>query len=298
MTYDPEGAAGNGEMQFIISSNLLPHESFENTTFTVALPNGFKAQNTRFDRFGLMNSMRGGHAMKAWFGDLRLDGKPFDLSSDPHWTGWGNRSTFQDREKGGAHDFGYSKTAKCSDGAAPGEIGGTVWRSGTYAYYADRISTVTLARRLVASGKVLLEVGAPDSGVYLGWFNSEEKVKSPRETGNFLGIKVGGPTRIGHYFVPTYGIAGADRVEKKEGPVLVPGTVFNWRLEYDPGAENGNGSIRATLGRESVALPLKKGHREKGATFDRFGLFTVHQGGSFVKIYLDDVTYTGKRALP
>ncbi len=298
LRYDPKGAAGNGVIQFSISSSLSSHETFENTTFTVALREGFKQQNTRFDRFGLMNSMRGGNALKVWFGDLHLDRSPLDFSSDPHWTAWGNRSTFQDRDQAGAHDFGYSKTTHCSPGDPPGEIGGTIWRSGEYAYYADPINTVTLAQRLVASGRVVLAVGAPDSGVYLGWFNSAEKINSPRETGSFLGVKVGGPTRVGHYFVPGYSIGGSDRAEKKDGPVLVPRKVFNWTVEYDPGAQNGNGSIRASLGEESVTLALKKGSREKGATFDRFGLFSVHEGGSFVKIYLDDLSYTGKQSAP
>jgi hypothetical protein len=35
---------------------------------------------------------------------------------------------------------------------------------------------------------------------------------------------------------------------------------------------------------------------EMGATFDRFGLFNVPEGGLFVEIYLDDLNYTASRA--
>ena len=42
----------------------------------------------------------------------------------------------------------------------------------------------------------------------------------------------------------------------------------------------------------SVTLPLKPGDKAKGATLDRFGLFTTHIGGNFVRIYFDDLTYT------
>jgi hypothetical protein len=37
---------------------------------------------------------------------------------------------------------------------------------------------------------------------------------------------------------------------------------------------------------------LKKGDKALGGTFDRFGLFTTHIGGSYVKIYFDDLAYT------
>jgi hypothetical protein len=39
-------------------------------------------------------------------------------------------------------------------------------------------------------------------------------------------------------------------------------------------------------------MPLKAGDESKGATFDHFGLFTTHRGGSYVKIYFDDLQYT------
>jgi len=47
-----------------------------------------------------------------------------------------------------------------------------------------------------------------------------------------------------------------------------------------------------TLGDESVTLLLKDGDKQKGARFDRFGLFTAHRGGSYLKIYFDDLRYT------
>jgi hypothetical protein len=81
-------------------------------------------------------------------------------------------------------------------------------------------------------------------------------------------------------------------VESREGPVLVPRQVFPWKLVYDPDAAGGQGAIRATLGTESVTLPLKPGDKAKGATLDRFGLFTTHIGGNFVCVYFDDLTYT------
>ena len=77
--------------------------------------------------------------------------------------------------------------------------------------------------------------------------------------------------------------------------VLVPQKAFPWKLIYDPAANDGNGAIEATLGDESVTLPLKRGDKAKGAKLDRFGLFTTHRGGSYVRIYFDDLKYTAAR---
>src|SRR6185312_7119492 len=90
---------------------------------------------------------------------------------------------------------------------SPGELGGLMWRSGLYAYYADRVGPLSLDHRLEASGKVVLNVGPPDSGIYFGWFNGAEKKFSPTQAGNFVGVKVGGPTKVGHYFLPAYATA-------------------------------------------------------------------------------------------
>jgi len=227
------------------------------------------------------------------------------LSQDPGWIGVGNQISYQRREEGGKHDFGFSAQTDHAGGTA-GELGGVIWRSGVYAYYADRVGPLSLADRLEASGKVVLAAGPPDSGMYLGWFNSAHKENSPHQAGDFVGVRIGGPTRVGHYFAPAYATTRATLVERRggrehparvsvesrEGPVLVPRQAFAWKLVYDPDASDGQGALHAALGNESVTLPLKPGDKAKGATLDRFGLFTTHIGGSFVRIYFDDLTYT------
>jgi hypothetical protein len=305
LTYDPDANDGAGQIQFTIQSNSSNPEEFERKTHTVALPKGYKEHGTVFDRFGLMNSERGGNPMTIYFDDLTFDGHSEDFSKDPTWVGAGNHTRFDDRVQGGAHDFGFSpKTTHA--GGSPGEIGGTMWRSGEYGYYADRVGLLTVTNRLEAKGKVVLEAAPPDSGMYLGWFNSADKEESPAQAGNFIGVKIGGPTRVGHYFAPAYATQKkpeAERdstrkhtkrisVEAREGPVLVPQRIFEWKLVYDPDANGGNGALEATLGERSVSLPLKKGDKEIGARFDRFGLFTSHIGGSYVKIFFDDLAYT------
>jgi hypothetical protein len=134
--------------------------------------------------------------------------------------------------------------------------------------------------------------------MYLGWFSSAVKDQSPAHGGDFLGIHVGGPTRIGHYFQPVCAAAKGARGKTDQGPVLVPGKVCEWSLVYDPAAESRRGAIRVTLANESVTLHLKPGFKDQGASFDRFGLLTSHTGGGLVRIFLDDLDYTAGRPSP
>ena len=85
-------------------------------------------------------------------------------------------------------------------------------------------------------------------------------------------------------------------VERRNGPILIPQKVFDWKLVYDPAANGGAGAIEAALGGDSVSLPLKPGDKQIGATFDRFGLFTSHIGGSYVRIFFDDLAYTRQQS--
>lgn len=302
MHYDPAANHGAGQISFSITSDEPKAEKFEGKTFTIDLRNGYKDQGTTFDRFGIRNGEKGGNPMTIYFDDLELDGQRQDFSKDPEWIGVGNRTSFQDRVQGGAHNYGFSETSNHAGGKA-GEIGGTMWRSGQYSYYADRVGPFTLNDHLEARGKVVLLRAPPDSGMYLGWFNSADKTNGPTQTGNFLGIKVGGPTRVGHYFVPAYVATHPPEDKRRKrltteaasGPLLVPNKTFDWNLVYDPGANHGNGAIIVTLGSESVTLPLRDGDKATGATFDRFGLFTSHIGGAFVEIYFDDLQYSAQR---
>jgi hypothetical protein len=312
LDYDPQGAGGPGQFKFTLHGDApkpgayskadLP-EAYKKeallrfpdvTTFTVDLAKGYRQQGTTFDHFGLMNMMKPGGWMNIYFDDLHYLGRGQDFSQDPKWDASGNRTTYQSKDIGGAHDFGFSPTHHA--GGKIGEVGGTFWRSGKYAYYADKVGPLSLDNRLEASGKVVLKSGAPDSDMFLGWFNSANKDEPPTQAGHFLGVHVGGPTRVGHYFHPSLATAKGTRSQAAAGPVLTPAKVYEWSLVYDPVAGGGNGAITVTLDKESVTLPLKKGIKAEGARFDRFGLFTSNIGGQIVRIYLDDLKYTAARA--
>lgn len=294
LNYDPEANQRGGRFEFVVKSNSAQPEEFEGKTFAVNLPPGFKNEGATFDRFGLMNGLKAGSALTIHFDDLTYDGKREDFSEDPGWDAVGNRGTFENPMPAGAHDFGYSATDFA--GGAVGEVGGVLWRGGEYAYYADRVGPLSLDDRLEAGGRVVMVVGGVDADMYLGWFNSANKDQPPTQVGHFLGVHVGGPTRVGHYFQPAFATAKGKMAHAKAGPLLVPGKVYAWSFVYDPSAEGGQGAMQVTLDKQSVRLPLKKGSKQD-VRLDRFGLFTPAVGGQIVKIYLDDLTYTSRPAV-
>ena len=307
LDYDPHGADENGRFTFTMRSDThtaqdygkLPELSekeaqarFPNTTvFTVDLTPGHKKENATFDRFGMINMMKSGGTATMFFDDLQFNGEAQDFSKEPAWIGAGNRVSYEDREVTGAHDFGFSAKTNFA-GGKPGEIGGGLWRSGAFGYYADRVGPLNLEQKLEARGKVKLVTAGPDSDMQFGWFNSAAKDKGAGDAENSVGIHVGGPTRIGHYFIPAFATAKGINGKVEHGPILTPGKVLDWSLIYDPAANGGHGEMRVTLGTESVTLALKPGQKAQGATLDRFGLFTSTAGGQMVKIFLDDLTYT------
>ncbi len=307
LDYDPQAAGGNGRFTFTLQSDThktedygaLPEDSQQEAkarfpatnTFTVDLPPELRKEGATFDRFGICNATKSGGAMTMYFGDLEYEGQVPDLSRDPGWIGTGNRTNFGDYELAGAHDYGYSAKTSLA-GGSPGEVGGSLWRSLPFSYYADRVGPLNLERRLEASGKVKLVTAGPDSDIFLGWFNSDARDNSAGVAKNFVGIHVGGPTRVGHYFIPVLLTARGQKNVVKRGPVIKPGKAYDWTLVYDPAANDGNGEMRVTLGAETVTLALKPGQKNQGASLDRFGLFNSTTGGQMVKIHRDDLKYT------
>jgi hypothetical protein len=308
LDYNPWAtASGNGQFTLTLTSDTHKEEDygplseasqreaaarFPNTTkFIVDLPAGLRQEGATFDRFGLLNMMKAGGIATIYFDDLQYNGETQDFTHDPDWVGSGNRATFEDHEQVGAHNFGYSAKTNIA-GGAPGEVGGGLWRSGDYAYYADRVGLLDLQHRLEARGKVHLITAGPDSDMLLGWFNSDSKESRVGDERNFVGVHVGGPTRIGHYFNPSFASAKGSHGKVEKGPIIVPGKTYNWSLVYDPAANHGNGQLKTTLGDQSVTLALKPGQKAEGASLDRFGFFTTAIGGQMVKIYFDDLEYT------
>jgi len=289
LNYDPEANNGGGQFTYTLSGFDREKDPID-SPITVDLPPGFKKTGATFNRFGIVNTRKAGGSLAVYMGDLAVDDQKWDFSADPQWEGQGNHTSFSETETPGAHDFGYSQTNFA--GGKLGELGGTVWRS-TFASYADRVGPLNLNQPLVASGRVVLTGADPDSDVCLGWFRSgaqEGETKNPRE---FIGVAIGGPTRVGHYFRPMVNNGTDTHAVAPKGPVLHPdGKPHNWSLVYDPTARDGQGAVTVTLDKEAVTLDLNEKLRADVTHLDRFGLFSPGVGGSKVKIYFDDLEYT------
>ena len=309
LDYDPQGADGNGRFTFAfhgeeprpgeLETPDMP-ESYRHearirfpstTTFSVDLPKGFKEQGTTFDHYGLMNMMKPGGHLKIYFDDLHYLDSAEDFSLDPNWDGGGNRATYQTTNVVGAQNFGFSNT-HFAGGQKAGELGGVFWRTeGPVAWYADIVGPLGLDDKLVARGKVAFVAGAPDSGMYIGWFNSRS-VDQKDGLQDFVGVRVEGPTRVGHYFAPVVANEQGLLGKVAAAPVLVPDKKpHDWSFQYDPQANDGNGALVVHLDNESATLNLRPRYHHD-ARLDRFGVFTPRVGGSQVRIYLDDLTYT------
>jgi hypothetical protein len=310
LAYDPAAAGGRGAFPFTLHGDAPKPEDVERpglpaahlaeararfprtTTFTVELPEGYKQQGARFDHFGVMNMMKAGGQATVYFDDLEYVGRSVDFSSDPNWDATRNRTIYEATDVAGAHDFGFSNTNHA--GGKPGEIGGTFWRTDKWGYYADKVGPLSLDDRLEARGKVVMTVGGPDSDMCFGWFRVRDETTSPNHAGDFVGIKVGGPTRVGHYFLPAFFASEKLRGMPDKGPILRPGKTCDWSLVYDPTGNGGNGALTATLGDESVTHNLKPGQKAaaKDLRLDHFGMFATGPGGQIVKVFLDELQYT------
>lgn len=316
MVYDPAGAGGRGQVRFTLHGDAPRPEEYERadlppahlaearkrfpiaTSFSFDLPKGFKEEGATFDHFGLMNMQKSGASMRIYYDDLAYNGHKQDFARDPHWDSSNNRVEYKATDVGGAQNFGYSDTDHA--GGRRGEAGGIFWRTEKdWGYYADRVGPLSLEDRLEASGKVILVAGAPDADMAFGWFHASDGDPPPNRA-NFVGVHVGGPTRVGHYFAPAFANGPNRHRLQNPAPLLKPGQPYEWKLVYDPSANGGLGSIRATLGGQSATLDLKPGDKAASGdgqhALDHFGLFSIYPGGQIVRLFIDDVKYTAAEA--
>src|SRR5204862_4014292 len=171
-------------------------------------------------------------------------------------------------------------------------------------YYGDPLSeTFALNQPLHAEGKAGFHRGVSDSTTLIGFFHSDDSMRSNNSQNsatpeNFVGAAIEGPSSEGFYLYPTYGLDQEGvRADGGRGtptpPYIYPdGQSRQWTLDYDPDGNGGTGSIIVTLDGQAVALNLDAGHKQIGAHFNRFGIITTHIDGSGQTVYFDDLTYT------
>ena len=220
---------------------------------------------------------------------------------DPGWQGVNNRSARELPPVTIRQDFGYSESNHA--GGKRGEIGGFITPAGEAAYYAKAIPPVSLNDVLTASGAF----SAPDGqfNLLLGFFNAGSV--NEWRTPNSLALRLNGRgDRIFAYveYCTSRWRAGGDTTPfpsrgdpaGRQELIGFPGggRVHRWSLVYDPAGNDGRGVITATIDGQKAACLIDEGHREDGASFDRFGLLNVIKsadtGG---ELFVDDVTVNG-----
>lgn len=221
---------------------------------------------------------------------------------DPHWEGVNNRPSPL-RTRPVKQNFGYRPADSRN---AAGAAGGFITPSGEPAYYAKPLPEYTLNAPLSASGTLLIPKGR--THLLLGFFNSRSV--NEWRTPNSLAIRLQGRGEAFYAYVE-YATqkwrAGGDSpggfstlkdpaTGKSQLKGFPAGVAFKWSLQYDPSANHGAGSIRATIGDETALCDIQPGHRADGATFNRFGILNIiksaDDGG---EAWLNDVTVNGAR---
>ncbi|WP_428938592.1 hypothetical protein [Fontivita pretiosa] len=264
---------------------------------------GIRNEPAAMDRFGLFNfQIPEGKSIEFYVSDLTVNGEKIELSRDPNWQGVGNRVTFIERDFHPGQNYGYSQTNWA--GERPGEIGGLFWRNEPidpyHGFYADDVGVLTLDDTISFSGMINFVNGGTDASMMFGYFNRQEQLKELSDTSSraktiAMGIRISDHTSIGYSFEPR--LSTARGTAQKDGPQFVPDRrPRRFSFDYDPIGNDGNGRITAKLEDEVMVINLKPEQRRSGARFDRFGLFNVRNGGKYVEVYLDDLTYTARRA--
>ena len=271
LTYDPDANDGAGEVTFRI----------DDRQYVVPMDPSHRADGAVFDRFGIWTQEATGSGMEAWIDDLVVNGARFDFDEDPGWEGVGNRVRFEERVVRPFHDYGHD------EGAARGVI----FRDEEPSYWADIVGPLSLEDELFASGTISIPVAGVDSALSIGWFDAKTK-RSSMSPRNTLAVFVEGPSRVGHYVRAAYRTSSGRGLSAPDGPVILPdGKTRTWSIHYRPEA----GTIVVTLDGVSRTTTLEPGHRQDGASFDRFGIFNMQRGGWHVVFTIDDLVYTAKR---
>ncbi|MBI3119614.1 MAG: hypothetical protein HYZ00_13045 [Candidatus Hydrogenedentes bacterium] len=219
-----------------------------------------------------------------------------DFARDPQWQGWNNVAAVP-RCVHKVQDFGYSSSHHA--GTAPGEIGGTVWRSLCPARYFMPIAPLTLDDRISLRGSYTVTASSGGSGVLFGFFNRSSK---GWRTPNSLVVRLdgeGNAYRIFYeYGTRHYKTGGGQTFEGRyqENPRSVrpaDGKPHAFALAYDPAGAGGLGELHFSVDSETFSEPWMPEHKQDGATFDCVGIMNVQISGEALSLYLDDLEVNG-----
>ncbi len=168
-------------------------------------------------------------SMLAQSSDINIITENFD--EDPGWENFNNRVDCSDCPEI-TQDFGWAPTNNNGDGT--GELGGTIWRSTTPAYYAMPLGKpLTFKEPFSASGKISVREAEKESfGFYLGFFNAERQGwRVWSSCGARIAAMKGGKARW-HLDYKTGQAAGA--ILNPDLEIPGDGSVHTWEMKYEP----------------------------------------------------------------
>jgi hypothetical protein len=188
-------------------------------------------------------------------------------------------------------NFGFSASTQA--GGTSGELGGTISRTITPAWYAAPIASKTLNDTLTASGRISMPSQSSGGGLHFGWFNNQLQGWRPWSE---LGFRLDGRGTFANVLLDVmtqnWKAAGIN-AGNLPTPLTIPfdGSDHTWTLSYNPA---GNGTVTFTLDSLPAAvLPLPAGFKADGALFNRFGLLNQQTPSGEMRVYLDDIQYNG-----
>lgn len=237
------------------------------------------------------------------FGSLRADERTEHFDRDPGWDGRNFRSTaFAPRDV--RQDFGFKMTSHA--GGKPGELGGFITPAAEPAYYAKKIPAATFADPLEASGSFAATGRA--FHILIGFFNAD--TLNEWRTPNTIALRISGRGDVFYAwleYATSRWRAGGDspkgfstpEANSKRTKIIefrLPAQPHHWTIRYDPAGNGGDGSIIATIDKETAICHLAKGHKADGATFNRCGLLNVMKSAAAGgEVWLDDMEINGVR---
>jgi hypothetical protein len=297
LEYDPQAGDGHGALSLTIDETHYP---------PVIFTEEHRREGMTLNRFGIWNVQIAGSSAEIYLYDLRLNDELLTFNDDPRWEARGNRAEFSDRVIRPFHDFGFQSAGFINPERSA--LGGVIFRDEKPASYSVDVGQLSLEDPLRASGKILLQSAAADSGFCLGWFNAAAKrnhqfPEHERRSSDYLAAMIEGPSRVGHYFRAAYstsasaGIIDGDDVSGAGSlPILrCDGKVHDWQLRYDPNGAGGLGEIEVVFDQQRRTFPLRPGDRKQGATFDRFGIFNIQSGGHHVQFSMENLEFTARK---
>jgi hypothetical protein len=221
-----------------------------------------------------------------------------NFDSDPSWGSFRNHLK-PNPSRVTRQDFGL-RTGNHFANQSAAEIGGWIQGSATPAFFAKAISPKTLTDHLSASGQFVVTESQGRSGMLFGWFNQTSR---GWRTPNSLAFRIDGEKDtfrvffeygIEHWLTGGGGCFDGDHYQTTTTkPSPADGTVHTWRLDYDPAGHGGDGLITFTLDRKKYERALAPGHKQDGATLDRFGMFNQQSSGHGMEVYFGDLMLDG-----